>query len=56
MGILDMTDEFCNPLNNQDKMNSMKGEIKLGNKMHEQPIVSFIEKNNEQDVIYREEV
>lgn len=56
MGILDITDEFCNPLNQKSQMSSINGEIKLGNKVHEQPIVSFIERNNEQDVIYREEM
>lgn len=54
MGILDMTDEFCNSLNNEKNM--IKGETKLGNKLHEQPIVSFVEKDNEKDVIYREEL
>lgn len=56
MGILDMTDEFCNPLNQKNEMNSINGTVKFGNKLHEQPIVSFIEKENEQEVIYREEV
>lgn len=55
MGILDITDQFCNPINEMSN-NIMKGEIKLGNKVHEQPIVTFIQKENEQDVIYREEV
>lgn len=55
MGILDMTDAFCNPLKKENQMNSVE-EIKLGNKVHEQPIVSFVEKENEQDIIYREEM
>lgn len=55
MGILDMTDQFCNPISEMSN-NIMKGEIKLGSKVHEQPIVTFIQKENEQDVIYREEV
>lgn len=56
MGILDMTDEFCNPLNEKCQMGWVDGEIKLGNKLHEQPIVSFVNHDNEQDVIYREEM
>lgn len=56
MGIFEMTDSFCNLLNTENQMNSIKNEIKLGNKIHEQPIVSFIENENEQDVIYREEM
>jgi len=56
MGILDITDTFCNPLNKENQMNSINNEIKLGNKLHEQPIVTFVEKENEQNVIYREEM
>lgn len=56
MGILDMTDEFCNPLNEKNRMDNINGNIKFGNKLHEQPIVSFVEKENEQEIIYREEL
>ncbi len=56
MGILDITDEFCNPLKKENTLDSINGNIKFGNKLHEQPIVSFVEKENEQEVIYREEV
>lgn len=56
MGILDMTDQFCDPLKCNRQENFINGEIKAENKLHEQPIVSFVQKDNEQDVIYREEL
>ena len=56
MGILDITDQFCNPIDLQKNINSLNGEIYSEGKIHEQPIVSFVQKENEQEVIYREEM
>lgn len=56
MGIFDITDKFCNPLNKEKNINSIKGDIQLEGRIHEQPIVSFVQKDNEQEVIYREEL
>ena len=47
MGILDITDQFCNPIDLQKNMNSLNGEIYSEGKIHEQPIVSFVQKENE---------
>ena len=52
----DITDQFCNPIDLQKNMNSLNGEIYSEGKIHEQPIVSFVQKENEQEVIYREEM
>ena len=56
MGILDMADEFCKPIDTKNTQNSFCCKESLENKVHDQPIVSFVEKENEQDVIYREEL
>ena len=56
MGILDIADEFCNPLNQMNGVNSTKTNVKLENKLHEQPLVTFIEDEHEKNVIYREEL
>lgn len=54
MGILDITDNFCKPITEAKLMGEWQG--KTGNKLHEQPLVTFVEKNEEEEVIYREEV
>lgn len=56
MGILDMADEFCKQINTENTTNCLTCKESIENKVHEQPIVSFVEKENEQDVIYREEL
>lgn len=56
MGILDITDNFCKPINSNDSMGFVNSDMKMSNKLHEQPIVTFIEKESEKNVIYREEV
>ncbi len=56
MGILDMADEFCKPIDAKNMQNSFSCKESLENKVHDQPLVSFVEKENEQDVIYREEL
>lgn len=56
MGILDMADEFCNPLNQMNGISSINTNVKQENKLHEQPLVTFIRKDNEENIIYREEV
>lgn len=56
MGILDITDNFCKTIH-QDNINGILTEnMKMSNKVHEQPLVSFIEKEEEKQVIYREEL
>ena len=56
MGILDITDNFCKTINQGDVIGVVNADMKMSNKLHEQPIVSFVEKESEKEVIYREEV
>ena len=56
MGILDITDNFCKSMR-QNNTNSLANEdMKMSNKVHEQPIVTFVETEEEKEVIYREEL
>lgn len=56
MGILDMTDQFCNPINEKNN-NNVQNNIQLeSSRVHEQPIVSFVQREEWKDVLYREEL
>lgn len=56
MGILDITDNFCKPINQDSIKGFINADMKMSNKIHEQPIVAFVEKESEKEVIYREEM
>lgn len=56
MGILDITDNFCKTIDQDSIRTLVNADMKMSNRMHEQPIVTFIEKESEQEVIYREEM
>ena len=56
MRILDMTDQFCNPINEKNN-NNVQNNIQLeSSRVHEQPIVSFVQREEWKDVLYREEL
>lgn len=56
MGILDLTDDFCKPIHQNNTKGFINEEMRMSNKIHEQPIVAFVEKEEEKEVIYREEL